>query len=71
MIQLNTVPHDTNFAHIIITRVGDSRNTRYQVSRSEANLESAAQHYDSEAAVLASDFLRRKYGDHARDQTKE
>jgi hypothetical protein len=36
MIQLNGIPHDTNFAHIAITRVGDSRNTDYRISQSEA-----------------------------------
>lgn len=69
MIQLNDIPHDTNFAHIAITRVGDTRNTDYRISQSEAKPESAAEHYDPEAAILASDFLRRKYGhDSSKDQ---
>jgi len=40
MTQLNDIPHDTNFAHISITRIGDSRNTDYRVSPSEAKSES-------------------------------
>jgi len=40
MIQLNDIPHDTNFAHVSITRIGESRNTDYRVSQSVAKLES-------------------------------
>jgi hypothetical protein len=71
MIELKAVPHDTNLAHITITRLGDDRSTRYRVLPSETKPESAAAHYDPEAAILASDFLRRKYGTHDSDQTKE
>lgn len=31
MIELKAVPHDTNLAHITITRLGDDRSTRYRV----------------------------------------
>ena len=75
MTQLNDISHDTNFAHITITRIGDSRNTDYQVSQSEADRKVdawreqlrrdnalAILNYDPEAALQASDFLRRKYG---------
>src|SRR3989304_3200220 len=55
MTQLNDIPHDTPFAHIVITRVGDSRDTRYQISQSESKLESAVHLSDPEAAILASD----------------
>ena len=36
MTQLSDIPHDTNFAHISITRIGDSRSTDYRVLPSEA-----------------------------------
>jgi hypothetical protein len=84
MIQLNGILHDTNFAHIAITRVGDTRNTQYQIQQSEADKKADGAfeqlrrentlsliNYDSEAAVASSDFLRRKYGKHDSDQTQE
>lgn len=40
MTQLNDISHDTNFAHISITRLGDSRSTDYRISQSEAKPES-------------------------------
>ena len=36
MIDLNAVPHTENLAHITITRLGEERSTRYQISSSEA-----------------------------------
>ena len=69
MTQLSDIPHDTNFAHITITRIGDRRNTDYRVSVSEAKPETAAAPvYDPEAAIMVSDFLRRKYGHKHEDQ---
>ena len=69
MTQLSDIPHNTNFAHVSVTRIGDSRSTDYRVSPSEAKPESAAEHYDPEAAIVTSDFLRRKYGhDSSKDQ---
>lgn len=63
MTDTNDIPHSTNWAHIAITRLGDSRNTRYQIlPQSEAKQGREAKPYDPRAAVLASDFLRGKYG---------
>ena len=36
MVELNNILHDTNWAHITITRLGVGRDTRYQISQSEA-----------------------------------
>lgn len=84
MTDLNTILHDTNWARVTITRIGDSRNTQYQVQQLEADMKTDAPlqqlriqnrlallNYDSGAAVESSDFLRRKYGHHDSDQTKE
>jgi len=63
MTDTNDIPHSTNWAHIAITRLGDSRSTRYQIlPQSEAKQGREAKPYDPRAAVLASDFLRGKYG---------
>jgi hypothetical protein len=62
MIELKAVPHETNLAHVTITRLGDDRSTRYRVSPGEAEPETAAEQYDAKAAILGSDFLRRQYG---------
>lgn len=64
MAELNTIPHDTNFAHITITRIGESRQTRYQLSARQDQPGA----YDPRDAVLASNFLRRKYGHTFEDQ---
>jgi len=58
MIQLSDIPHDTNFAHISITRLGDSRNTDYQVSPSEARLESEER---TAAPLLTGEDLRNNF----------
>ena len=70
MTELNTIPHETNWAHVTITRVGDSRKTRYQILPSEAKPQTAAADYDTEAAIQASDFLRRKYGHNDQEQDR-
>ena len=36
MIELKAVPHETNLAHITITRLGDDRSTRYRVAPDSA-----------------------------------
>lgn len=62
MIEINNIRHPDNLAHITITRLGEERETRYQIlPQSEAKQEEAKA-YDTRAAILASDFLRRKYG---------
>jgi hypothetical protein len=70
MIELNAVPHDTNFAHITITRLGDVRNTRYQISQSEAK-QPAKFSYAARAEELTQEFIRSKHGHDDSDQTKE
>lgn len=63
MIDINNIAHTENLAHITITRLGEGRTTRYQIlPQSEAKQEGEAKPYDTRAAILASDFLRRKYG---------
>jgi hypothetical protein len=62
MIDLKALPHTETLVPIMITRLGEERSTRYQISPSEAKSESAAKPYDTKAVVLASDFLRRRYG---------
>lgn len=58
MTQLNDIPHDTNFAHITITRIGDNRNTDYRVSQSEARLESEE---GITAPILTGEDLRNNF----------
>jgi hypothetical protein len=81
MIDLKNIKHSANLAHITITRLGESRSTRYQISpqvsrspepklraggvassEGEAKQEREAKPYDPRAAVLASDFLKERYG---------
>ena len=63
MIELKNIPHTKNLAHITITRLGEERSTRYQISpQSEAKREREAGQYDPRAAVLSSDYLRSRYG---------
>jgi len=72
MIDLKALPHTETLVPIIITRLGEERSTRYQISApSEAKPESAAPRYDPQLVLRTSDFLRRKYGDQDRDQTEE
>ncbi|MFP3898209.1 MAG: hypothetical protein ACLFVD_02750 [Dehalococcoidia bacterium] len=54
MTDLRTVPrpHDTNFASVTITRLGDSRNTRYQITP-DAKTSYAAIAAANTAAILA------------------
>ena len=62
MNQLKDIPHDTNFAHINITRLGDSRNTRYEISTDEAK-QPPRFSYAARAAELSEEILRSKYAD--------
>jgi len=60
MTDTNDIPHSTNWAHITITRLGDSRNTRYQISaRSEAKQESEEQQV---ALPVVNKYTRGRYG---------
>ena len=59
MTQLNDIPHDTNFAHVSITRIGDSRNTDYQVSQSEAK---PADEERITAPILKGEDIQHNYG---------
>lgn len=57
MNQLKDIPHDINFAHVSITRIGDSRNTDYRVSQREPVST------DPDIFALANEkYTRGKYG---------
>lgn len=57
MNQLKDIPHNINFAHISITRIGDSRNTDYRVSQREPVST------DPDIFALANEkYVRGKYG---------
>jgi len=58
MTQLNDISHDTNFAHISITRLGDSRSTDYRISQSEAK---PADEERITARSLNREDIRRNY----------
>ncbi len=60
MTDTNDIPHSTNWAHIAITRLGDSRNTRYQIlPQSEAKQESEEQQV---ALPVVNKYTRGRYG---------
>ena len=60
MIELNTIHHTTNLAHITITRIGEARTTRYQISaQSEAKQESEAAQV---ALPIVSKYTKGEYG---------
>lgn len=59
MTQLNDIPHDTNFAHVTITRIGDSRNTDYRVSPSETK---PADEERITAPILKGKDIQHNYG---------
>lgn len=59
MTDLNDIPHETNWAHIAITRLGESRDTRYQISPSEAKPESEEV---QQALPVTSKYTRGRYG---------
>jgi hypothetical protein len=61
MTKLSNIRHDIPLAHIVITRLGSSRNTKYRI-------QDELSAYDPEAALAASDFLRRKYGHHSAEE---
>lgn len=56
MTDLKAVSHTSNFAHIIITRLGDSRNTRYQITEASPRPSYTAIAADN-AAVLIKEGL--------------
>lgn len=60
MTVLSTIPHDINWARVTITRLGEGRNTRYQISaQSEAKQEEKEQ---QQPLPPESSFTERKYG---------
>ncbi|MGQ9676553.1 MAG: hypothetical protein ACUVX1_12900 [Chloroflexota bacterium] len=62
MTDLTTVPHDTNFGRITITRIGDARNTQYQIrDQSHTN-------YQQIADQMTEALVRRYY---ANESTEE
>jgi len=57
---LSTISHDINWAHITITRLGEGRNTSYQISpQSEAMLESEERR---QMLPIVNKYIRGKYG---------
>ena len=61
MVGLNNIPHDTNWAHIAITRLGAGRDTRYQISPSEAKQESE-EAIGVTTPIASTKYTRGKYG---------
>jgi hypothetical protein len=60
MTDLSTIQHDINWARVTITRLGEGRNTRYQISaQSEAKQEEKVQ---QQPLPPESSFTERKYG---------
>ncbi len=59
MIELNSIHHTDNLAHISITRLGEGRTTRYQILESEAKQESEEQQV---ALPIVNKYTRGKYG---------
>ena len=57
MVELNNISHVTNWAHITITRLGMGRDTRYQISQSEAKPEEI-----QPALPVVNKYTRGKYG---------
>jgi len=60
MTDLNAIQHNTNWAHITITRLGEGRNTRHRIlPRAEAEHESEEQ---QQALPIVNKYTRGKYG---------
>ena len=60
MTTLSTIPHDINWARVIVTRLGEGRNTKYQIaSQSEAKQESEE---GQQPLPIVNKFTRGKYG---------
>jgi hypothetical protein len=59
MIDLKALPHTETLVPITITRLGEERSTRYQISQSEAKPESQEQ---QELLPVANKYTRGKYG---------
>jgi len=60
MTDLNAIQHNTNWAHITITRLGEARNTTYRIlPRSEAEHESEEQ---QQTLPIVNKYTRGKYG---------
>jgi hypothetical protein len=70
MIDLKALPHTETLVPITITRLGEERATRYQISQSEAK-QPPQFSYAARADQLTQEYIRSKYGDHDRDQTQE
>ena len=61
MVELNNIPHDTNWAHITITRLGAGRDTRYQISPSEAK-SSSEETQQTQLSPAINKYTGGKYG---------
>jgi len=60
---LQAIPHDTNWGHITITRTGEGRRTRYDITSRLREEAPRAPSYAQIAARQAEQIIRRKYGD--------
>lgn len=61
MIELNNISHNTNLAHVSITRLGQGRDTRYRITTQTPTEEPATE--QSEAYLpIVNKYTRGKYG---------
>jgi len=70
MIDLKALPHTETLVPITITRLGEERSTRYQISQSEAK-QPAKFSYAARAEELTQEFIRSKHGHDDSNQTQE
>ena len=64
MTVLSTIPHDINWARVTITRLGEGRNTKYQISpQTIAKAEGEQEGEELQQPLpIANNFIRGKYG---------
>jgi len=71
MIDLKAIPHTETLVPITITRLGEERSTRYQISRSEANRPTRTNYQDIADAMtqeLINIYKERNHGDSTKTQ---
>jgi len=64
MTVLSTIPHDINWARVTITRLGEGRKTKYQISpQTTAKAEGEQEGEELQQPLpIANNFIRGKYG---------
>jgi len=62
MTVLSTIPHDINWARVTITRLGEGRNTRYQISAQSEAKQGEKEQQQPLPVVNKNTFIERKYG---------